>query len=463
VNTKAGNVSTGAVTVTGPSISINLKGLLNATKKANSDPNALVKALSNFMAKLPVNSPVRQAVEQVYAPNKPVPTVKNVQEAIKTANNKVAARVQMAQKFRQTPPPNGKNLKNMSFGELVSLRKKGKDLDKIDGFLRRQVETKLKEIDRKSSSERGWMLGELYKSLPEKFPGKEKVLRAIQKEVRETSRGRDPVNAERRLRDLYSNLGMKNRLPREIKSEFKLRSDNVKKNYQRRYSNRPPMRNFGNYAKPATPGLQALRQGQAKQKNGVRLAPLTEGGALKVPGGSAPAIFAGPKPLTNGTSLLLPPGLPRNALRQAGGVAAVNRIVSNVPGGLHAVATAAAHLNETNGNVKKAQQNRGVSPAAVDAVKRLGGHTKAAYALEGLHLIHKKTRRAKKTPVRTKAINNTLRELNKLELKRLVRKNVTHRRLVNVPKKKRLRSILKSWILKKPLANSVKNAARAKK
>jgi hypothetical protein len=142
------------------------------------------------------------------------------------------------------------------------------------------------------------------------------------------------------------------------------------------------------------------------------------------------------------------------------------KVVAAVPGGAPAVARAAADLNEMNGNVKKAQELKGTPIAAINAVKKLGGARTASYALEGLNTMaqskktraRKAVRKAKKAPVRLHELNKVIEAVKRKKLVSLVTHNVGN--VNNNKKKKYYKKVIKSFILKKSLANKVKAAAK---
>ena len=247
------------------------------------------------------------------------------------------------------------------------------------------------------------------------------------------------------------------------------------------------------------PGRQvALRQTAPMARIRTSEPALRQGGARLLPSIKGPQVFAGPKPLVAGTSLKLPTGIPgpvlpsnqQAAITRAGGPVQALRVVAAVPGGAPAVARAAADMNEMNGNVKKAQELKGTPIAAIKAVQKLGGATSASYALEGLNTLaqSRKTqvrkakavavrgirarapvravkRRVKKAPVRLQELNRVIEAVKRQKLVSLVAHNVTHTKTNNInnKKKKYYKKVIKSYILKKPLAAKVQAAAKKNK
>jgi hypothetical protein len=498
-STMTGPTITGpTITVGAPNIKIQLNGLVKATEQARADPNKtanLARAVANLRAKLSNGSEAKKALTVLFPPSvnlvpATVPTPTEVKKVMNNAVVKEVAKKQAAtQAYKPTPPPAGKSVKNMSFRELLSMRRTSKNRTEINLYLRQDVDSELRKISRLSSSERGWRLGELYKSLPEGLPARAVVLRAIQAEIRRVGRERDPVEAKRRLRDLYGNLGMGRSVPRELAREFKTQNMRALTNYKRqedRYARRygGSLRQGREMYRAVRPqGEVALMQRTPIGKIGApvtRELALRQGGARMLPSIKGPQIFAGPKALQEGVSLKLPRGipgpvLPSNqvaAINKVGGPTQALKVVASVPGGAPAVARAAADLNEMGGNVKRAQELKGTPISAIRAVQKLGGAKTASYALEGLNTLaqSKKTqvRKAKKTGRKVKKSAVRLHELNKVieavkrkKLVSLVSHNVAN--VNNNKKKKYYKKVIKSFILKKPLANKIKEAAKKNK
>ena len=484
------------ITVGAPNIKIQLNGLVKATEQARNNPNKtanLARAVANLKAKLSNSSEAKKALNVLF-PAKvnlipaAVPTPAEVKKVMNNAVVKEVAKKQAAvQAYKPKTPPAGKSVKNMSFQELLALRRTAKNRTEVNRYLRQDVDSELRRIDRLSSSERGWRLGELYRSLPDGLPAKQRVARAIQAEIRRAGRERDPVEAKRRLRDLYGNLGMGRRVPRELAREFKIQNTRALANYKReeeRYA-----RKYGGslrqgremYRTAVRPGQEvALRQRGPSFRTGPSAEPaLRQGGARLLPSIKGPQIFAGPKALLEGTSLKLPTGIPGPALppnqtaaiNKVGGAQQALKVVAAVPGGAPAVARAAADLNEMGGNVKRAQELKGTPISAIRAVQKLGGHKTASYALEGLNTLaqSKKTRarkatgvkRVKKAPVRLHELNKVIEAVKRKKLVSLVTHNVGN--VNNNKKKKYYKKVIKSFILKKSLANKVKAAGKKNK
>ena len=173
----------------------------------------------------------------------------------------------------------------------------------------------------------------------------------------------------------------------------------------------------------------------------------------------------------------LPP-LPTNqqrAINNAGGVNRAMNTVVHVPGGASEIAKAAEALNESKGNTTYAITVKGASPAAVAAVKKLGGSNNAVIVLEGLNTMSKthgtRKRKAARRIARPKKrkgprvaeLNRVLEAVKKQRLISLVAHNVTktHNIHPNDEKlKKYYKRVLKANILRTPFAKIAKGATK---
>ena len=173
----------------------------------------------------------------------------------------------------------------------------------------------------------------------------------------------------------------------------------------------------------------------------------------------------------------LPP-LPTNqqrAINNAGGVNRALNTVVHVPGGASEIAKAAEALNESKGNTTYAITVKGASPAAVAAVKKLGGSNNAVIVLEGLNTMSKthgtRKRKAARRIARPKKrkgprvaeLNRVLEAVKKQRLISLVAHNVTktHNIHPNDEKlKKYYKRVLKANILRTPFAKIAKGATK---
>ena len=145
--------------------------------------------------------------------------------------------------------------------------------------------------------------------------------------------------------------------------------------------------------------------------------------------------------------------------------------IATVPGGAPVVARAAANLNEMGGNVQKAIEIRGTNPVALVAVSKLGGAKNAAYALEGLNTLSRKTpvrkttgRKKKAKGLRLQELNKVIRSVKKRRLMSIVSNNVT-KIPVNLDEarlKKYYQKVIKANILRAPFSKIVRTAAKKK-
>ena len=415
--------STGGSVTFAPNIKIQLNSLPRLVQEARKDPTKipnLTNLVKNLKEKLPSNSRTRNVIVNLFKNTTKIPKAEDVTKAIK------------------------KSFANMSISELLAHRKTGKNKANVNAALRVQVATQLRRIGRLSSNERASMYKNLYKTLPLNFTGRANVEKALISEVRKMSRYSDPTEIRRRLNNLRRNFG--NNLPPRVKSEYniqKLRAETNERSKKRWM---------------AIPPEAPLRQTSRTSAQGPPLRQTT-----RTTSAQGPAL----RQTTGGPGFTLPPSQ-NTAILKAGGPEFALRTIAAVPGGAPKVALAAQALNETNGNVQKAQ-NKGIEPAAINAVKKLGGPTNASYVLEGLNtLSQKKPRTLKAAPsqrLRLNELNKVIDSVKKRRLISLVAHNVTKMGIHNNEnrKKKYYKKVLKSSILRRPLANKVRQAARKKR
>jgi len=175
-----------------------------------------------------------------------------------------------------------------------------------------------------------------------------------------------------------------------------------------------------------------------------------------------------------------PPPLPpmqQNAINNAGGIPRALTTVAAVPGGAPEVAKAAEALNETGGNVAQAINIKGASPAAINAVQKLGGKNNAVNVLEGLNTMSQTTETRKRKAARTigrpkkrrlqkprlAALNKVINSVKKQKLISIIAHNVTKTNEIhpNDEKlKKYYKKVVKANILRTPFAKIVKKAAK---
>jgi len=455
------NATGGAVTASGgaggsstitfsPNIKIQLDGLPRAANAARNNTTKLadlLKLVNNLKAKLPNGSQTRNTVVNLFKNQNKIPTGEQVKKALV------------------------RSLSNMNINELLAYRKTATNKSRVNSALREKVSDEVRRIQRLSSSERSWRLTALYKSLPDGFAGRASVERAMISELRESGRSRDPVEARRRLNNFRRNFGSS--LPKRLSTEFNIQTRRAKLN-QARYGQGygSPLRNERRYAplKSNGSGGLILRQntyGSVKpERKMLQQGPLRQGNSGLLPSGNGagrPMKEEGP---------LLPP-VQMGAINRAGGQAAAIQTIAAVPGGAPQVALAAQALNEVNGNRNKAVA-QGADPVAVNAVQKLGGHTNAGYVLEGLNTLAQKKprvrtagrpRKPKPIGIRLNELNRVINAVKKRKLVSLVAHNVTKTGIHNNENraKKYYKKVIKSNILRRPLAAKVRNAAKKAK
>ena len=433
-----------------------------AVQQARNNPNKmanLMRLVNNLKAKLPSNSKTQQTIQQLFREPNKLPTSTQMQTAFK------------------------RSYKNMNMNELLSLRATGKNRAMVNSHLREAVRTQVRRVSRLSGTERSTYMAELYRSLPKNFAGRSEVERELVKEVRglglRTSGGgyggygggRSPYESRGILNGLRRNFG--SALPSRLRNEMRVQ--------ERRIMERqgPLRQNIGGRR-----GEYGLAAEGALRQRGVRTGnqrPLAAQGALRQAGFAAPGrnlltqglLKQGGAELNIGLGKPLAP-LPSNqqsAINKAGGHQTALQTIAAVPGGAPQVALAAQALNETNGNRQLAVE-RGVAPAAINAVQKLGGSTNAGYVLEGLNTlaqtrktqVRKAARKGKKKTqtLRLNELNNVINAVKKRKLISIVAHNVTHAGIHNNEnrKKKYYKKVIKSSILRRPLANKVRAAAK---
>jgi len=348
-----------------------------------------------------------------------------------------------------------------------------------------------------SSSERLARLVDLLKQLPPNFRGRREIVSAIIAMIREITNLNRFSNFNRNLRGV-NNRNIKNALEVQRRRLQKRKTEERRSgnNYERRLrravepSRRPgeSSSNYNNRRREAA-NANALRRAITRaepprpRNNGGGYGPGGGSGGGYGPGGGSGGGYGpgggsggvyGPGAGNGGAPPPLPPSL-RTAINNVGGAGNAVQTVALVPGGAPEVAKAAEALNETGGNVRLAINVKGVSPAAIKAVQNLGGVSQTVKILEGLNTMaqtpetqrlkaaKRRTRRAKKSPVRLVELNRVIAAVKKQKLISLMAHNVTRTNNIhpNDEKlKKYYRKVMKSYLLKKPFANIAKRAAK---
>jgi hypothetical protein len=345
-----------------------------------------------------------------------------------------------------------------------------------------------------SSSERLSRLVELLKQLPPNFSGRREIVAAIIAMIREITNLNKFSNFNRNLRGV-NNRNIKNALEIQRRRLQKRRAEERRpgesyNNYERRLRRAvEPSRRYDNYERRLRRAVEPSRRpGESESNYNSRRRAADNANALK----RAITRAEPPRPRNNGGGLggaggyepgagnsgAAAPPLPaplRTAINNVGGAGNAVQTVALVPGGAPEVAKAAEALNETGGNVRLAINMKGVSPAAIKAVQNLGGVSQTVKILEGLNTMAQtpetqrrkatrpRTRRPKKSPVRLTELNRVIASVKKQKLISLMAHNVTRTNNIhpNDEKlKKYYRTVMKSYLLKKPFANIAKRAAK---
>jgi hypothetical protein len=363
-------------------------------------------------------------------------------------------------------PPPPRNYTKMSIRELLdAMRKYPENRSVITEALRKAVEKELRDIRYEySKSRRVRKLGDLLRLLPRNYSGRRNASSIVVNDVRNTRNARELLNVR-------SNLGS---VPNEnIRRAFEEQRRRFERNRTTTEAGRgrvagryTPSRRYGesnnNYYRRVKSTdnqrelMELMRRRRAARIGGIG----NEGSAGRSFGGNG-----------NGA----PPPLPENqrqAINNVGGVNKAMNTVVQVPGGAPEIAKAAEALNESGGNSTIAIRVKGVSPAAVNAVQKLGGPNNAVTVLEGLNTMsqthatrkRKGTRRTKKVlRPRVAELNRVINAVKKQRLISLVAHNVTktHNIHPNDEKlKKYYKKVIKANILRTPFAKIAKSAAK---
>ena len=385
-------------------------------------------------------------------------------------------------------PLNGtRNYTKMSTRELIkAIREYPQNRAVILDALRKAIEKEIRDIKYEySRSRRARKLGDLLRMLPRNYNGRRKVSSMVVDDVRETRNKRELTN-------LRSNLGnvpnenirrafdeQRRRFGRSVENETPRRSERrgerreavsrrfgeSSNNYSRRVNNSEKQREL----------MNLMSRRRAARIGGPSA---TYGGGAGNAGGSS-ATYGGGAGNAGGSggSAPPPPPLPTNqqtAINNAGGENSAMNAVVQVPGGAPEIAKAAEALNESGGNSTIAITVKGASPAAVNAVQKLGGPNNAVNVLEGLNTMSQThaTRRRKSRSRRARVLKPRIAELNRVisavkkqRLISLMAHNVTKTHNIH-PNDEKLKAyykkVLKANILRTPFAKIVKAAAKKK-
>ena len=372
-------------------------------------------------------------------------------------------------------PPAPRNYTKMTIRELLDAMKKyPENRSTIVDALRKALEKAIRDIKYEySKSRRARKLGDLLRLLPRNYNGRRNASSMVVNDIRETRNGRE-------LSNVRSNLG---RVPNEnIRRAFENQRRRFERNRAttgttttRRYGNSyEPRGRYGNTYAPRrygesnnnytrrvknTEGQRELMELMRRRRAAYLGGNGGGGGGNGAPGGGG-----------------VPP-LPTNqqrAINNAGGVNKAMNTVVQVPGGASEIAKAAEALNESKGNTTYAIRVKGASPAAVNAVQKLGGSNNAVHVLEGLNTMSKThgtrkrggRRSAKVLRPRVAELARVISAVKKQRLISLVAHNVTktHNIHPNDEKlKKYYMKVLKANILRTPFAKIAKGAVTKKR
>ena len=394
-------------------------------------------------------------------------------------------------------PTQPRNYTKMSIRELLDAMKRyPENRPTIMDALRKALEKAIRDIKYEySRPRRARKLGDLLRLLPRNFRNRRNASSIVVDDIRDTRNGRE-------LSNLTSNLGSvpNENIRRAIENQRRRFEEERRRTGSvttpRRYGNSyEPRGRYGNTYAPRRYGgnsYEPRRYGESNN-NYTRRVKNTEGQrelmelmrrrrAARTGGGGSRYGSGGNgggggsntgSRYGSGGNGGVPP-LPTNqqrAINNAGGVNRAMNTVVQVPGGASEIAKAAEALNESKGNTTYAITVKGASPAAVNAVQKLGGSNNAVHVLEGLNTMSKThgtrkrggRRSAKVLRPRVAELNRVLEAVKKQRLISLVAHNVTktHNIHPNDEKlKKYYKRVLKANILRTPFAKIAKGATK---
>ena len=359
------------------------------------------------------------------------------------------------------PPtkPSNRNYTKMTLKQLLEYyRIYPQNKDAIKSAIYKLFDEELKNARYESHAKRARRLGDLLRILPLNFSRRGDATVMVIEDIRNS-------RSMNNLSNIKSNLG---RIPNE----------NIKRIFEeqkRRFMTRKPnetQTEFERRRRAANENEMRRRRAVSVRPRGNMYPPIPRSNMYPPP----PRGNMYPPPPRSNMMASAPPPLPPNqkqAINNAGGVSQALATVAAVPGGAHEVAKAAEALNETAGNVSQAVNIKGASPAAVAAVKKLGGANDAVNVLKGLNTIAQprkvKTRarrsRSKSLKPRIVELNRVIEAVKKQKLISLIAHNITKTHNIHPNderKKKYYKKVIKANILRRPFAKIVKRAAAKK-
>ena len=368
-------------------------------------------------------------------------------------------------------PPAPRNYTKMSIRELLDAMKRyPENRPTIMDALRKALEKAIRDIKYEySRPRRARKLGDLLRLLPRNFRNRRNASSIVVDDIRDTRNGRE-------LSNLTSNLGS---VPNE---NIRRAIENQRRRFEeerRRRTGSTTLRRYGDSYEPRRYGgnpYEPRRYGENNTTYTRRLKMADNERELMEITRRRRMVLNNGSVHPGGGGNFAPPPLPSNqqqAINNAGGVNKAMNTVVQVPGGAPEVAKAAEALNESSGNSTFAIRVKGASPAAVNAVQKLGGPNNTVQVLEGLNTMSQThaTRKRKRGTSRSKKVlkpriaelNRVINSVKKQRLISLVAHNVTktHNIHPNDEKlKKYYKKVLKSNILRTPFAKIVRGATK---
>lgn len=379
---------------------------------------------------------------------------------------------------------------NLSSNNIHTLFKKRKTKNgPTNANLELRLRQEIRRLEGLGASNRSSEIGRLLKTVPMGFPGRSRLVELALKNIKNISRNENPSNAIRRLNNLryrmkpsYTNRNLLNSLTVALKRS----KNNLKTNVGTGRRNRESIKNYiarltnGKRRSYETQNNYNLRMRRAVRrpsdniKSYLRRMEIFEKKRSETPENynRRVAIESRREKLRENEinrrrrargGLELPPNQ-NQAIENAGGPEKVANIIANVPGGIPAIARAAQSVNEIG--PRNAINHHNNHPVAVEAVKKLGGHTNTIHVLEGVRTMARYKKKVKQLGPRMKVLNAVLNEARKMNLAPVVARLVTKTgKIKNTSKtynKKYTKTLIKSAILRKPAANRARQSARKK-
>jgi hypothetical protein len=448
--------------------------------------NELVSQMGQSARNLNVSGPIKEKIAALVTRIKNLATaaketadayLKAAREARDASNTNKPAKREVAQKARLEMLEAQRKVVE-ALAELMKLYKSSFSLNGTLTNINTNSNSVFSELysnrfAKMSATARSKRLAELLKKHTPGSKARNIVKTRTLEEIRNAGQNKNASVAQRRLENLRTNirpaLSMRynQNLMKALGVEGGRALSNLKalNNYERR-GERPRERGRGrgydNYGRRGGRYNNNYYGGRSRGNEGVRRRRrVTE----EPPGG--------PSEYSNAAAAALPMNQ-KNAITNAGGVRPALNTVANVPGGATEVAKAAEALNETNGNVSQAVNVKGVSPAAIQAVQKLGGPKNAVVVLHGLNTLSQKTstirrkatgrkRRTAKPRIRVAELNRVINAVKKQKLISLVAHNVTKTHNIHPndeKKKKYYKKVIKANILRTKFAKIVKKASK---